>query len=50
MSRHSGISIPKIPLSILVSVFALFLFAFGVLTGVVQLDFKNTTSAAYSDR
>ncbi|MEK7151012.1 MAG: hypothetical protein AAB783_02325 [Patescibacteria group bacterium] len=37
---------PKIPLSTLVSVFALFLFAFGILTGVVNLDFMGAFSSA----
>jgi hypothetical protein len=37
---------PKIALSTLVSVFALFLFAFGIMTGVVDLDFTGAFSSA----
>ena len=43
--RHS-FKLPKIALSTLVSVFALFLLAFGVATGVVNLDFGGALSAA----
>lgn len=40
------VRIPKMSLTTLVSVFALFLFAFGIITGVVGLDFKGAFSSA----
>ncbi|MEK7576897.1 MAG: hypothetical protein AAB482_04375 [Patescibacteria group bacterium] len=44
MSHH--FRLPKISLTALVSVFALFLFAFGILTGVVNLDFTGSFTSA----
>ena len=45
MNNH--IKVPKVSLTVLVSVFALFLIAFGVITGVVDLNFKGTVTSAF---